>query len=205
MSHKLPFFGRRTLFLFCEVCILKCHRIVISWGGLNAGPEPRQSCGVRNSSAWLHKTQTAHLKMAAPNKRTATEVNPLTPMSSPCLARLLWKPRVKNAFGVADAAGQTVLGMHAMRASRLACVVGNPGKMPLLYASSPPLPLHLHNLHKQREGRGSGGWGWGVTSYRKLTSNCVWPCGETNMAVWGELLPQRALMTTRWDAPTTCW
>lgn len=60
-------------------------------------------------------------------------------------------------------------------------------------------------------GRGGqqGGWlGWvelggGRLSYGKLTSNCVWPCGETNTAVRGELMPQRALMTTCSDAPMT--
>lgn len=100
-------------------------------------------------------------------------------MSSPCLARLLWKPQVKNAFGVADAAGQTVLGIHARRASRLACVARNPGEMPLLYHHRSPCTYIIYTS-KGREGEAAGG-GWG---YRATGSSRPIAFGHVERQIW---------------------
>lgn len=73
---------------------------------------------------------------------------------SPCL-----ETPVRNAFGVADAAGRPCYGMASGLVGSHVLLTTLVSEMPLLYASSPLLPLHLHNLHKQREGRTARGVG----------------------------------------------
>lgn len=167
--------------------VLKCSPIVILWVGL----ETRAM-----SEHWREKfpcmaTQTAHLKMSAPNYRAVSAANPLTLFAVSSQTSV--ETPVKNAFSAADGVEQPI---PAIPGRLVLCTACNPATAPL-----PPHPRHLHNLHRQRDGdcrEGKLGGG----GYRKLTSNCIWPCGETNMAVWVEPMPQRALMTTRWDAPT---
>lgn len=86
---------------------------------------------------------------------------------------------------------------------RSTCVAGRPW----LVKCQPCIADHrcfscTYIIYKRRRRRGQQGSlsRWGVPSYRELTSNCVRPCGETNTAIWGELMPQQALMTTCWDS-----
>lgn len=172
--------------------VLKCCPIVILWAGL----ETRAM-----SEGWREKfhcmaTQTAHLKMSAPNYRAVSGANPLTLFTASSQTSV--ETPVKNAFSAADGAGQPIPAIPG----RLVLPPAWYTEMPLLYHHRRwPLPqMHLHNLRRQRDeecrGRASGG------GHRKLTSNCIWPCRETKMAVCERLMPQRALMTKRWDAPT---
>lgn len=84
---------------------------------------------------------------------------------------------VKNAFGVADVVGRRCCS-HVLLTTLVS-------KMPLLYASSLLLLLYLHNLHKQKEGRTvGGGLEEGSVELQGAHVQLVWPCGETNTAVW---------------------
>lgn len=174
--------------------VLKCCPIVILWAGLETKAM---------SERWREKfpcmaTQTAHLKMSAPNYRAVGRANPLTLFTASSQTSV--ETPVKNAFSAADGVGQPIPAIPG----RLVLCCRQPWytEMPLLYHHHRwhPPQMHLHNLRRQRNGECRGRAGGG--SHRKLTSNCIWPCRETKMAVWAELKPQRALMTTRCDAPT---
>lgn len=173
--------------------VLKCCPIVILWAGL----ETRAM-----SECWIEKfpcmaTQTAHLKMSAPNYGAVSGANPLTLLTVSSQTSV--ETPVKNAFSAAAGVGQPI---PAIPGRLGLCATANPGILrcttALLYHHNCPPPKCTYIIYYVGKGMGKAGGG----SHGKLTSNCIWPCGETKMAVWTELMPQRALMTTRWDAPT---
>lgn len=96
------------------------------------------------SERWREKfpcmaTQTAHLKMSAPNYRAGSRANPLTLFTASSQTSV--ETPVKNAFSAADGVGQPIPAI--------------PGRLVLRGGATtvPPLPpLHLHNLHRQRDG-----------------------------------------------------
>lgn len=104
--------------------VLKCSPIVILWTGL----ETRAM-----SEHWREKfpcmaTQTAHLKMSAPNYRAVSGANPLTLFTTS--SQTSAETPVKNAFSAADGVEQPIPSIPGRLVLRTAC---NP-------ATAPPLP-----------------------------------------------------------------
>lgn len=98
--------------------VLKCCPIVILWAGL----ETRAM-----SEGWREKfhcmaTQTAHLKMSAPNYRAVSGANPLTLFTASSQTSV--ETPVKNAFSAADGAGQPI---PAIPGRLVLCAAASPG------------------------------------------------------------------------------
>lgn len=118
-------------------------------------------------------TQTAHLKMSAPNDGAVSGANPLTLLTASSQTSV--ETPVKNAFSAADGGGAA----HSSQAipGRLGvCGASNPGILRCHYCTitttdsppppdpSPPpptSPMHLHNLHREKDGgmQREGRWG----------------------------------------------
>lgn len=96
-------------------------------------------------------TQTAHLKMSAPNYRAVSGANPLTLFTTS--SQTSAETPVKNAFSAADGVEQPIPSIPGRLVLRTAC---NP-------ATAPPTPVtYIIYTGKGTENAGrEGSWGWG--------------------------------------------
>lgn len=131
--------------------VLKCSPIVILWAGL----ETRAMSEHRREKFPCMATQTAHLKMSAPNYRAVSAANPLTLFAVSSQTSV--ETPVKNAFSAADGVEQPI---PAIPGRLVLCTACNPATAPRPPPPSTPITYIIYTgKGTETVGRANGGGG----------------------------------------------